>query len=624
MTVRMRGLSPRSVAMLGVVLWAVGCARGGPGVLYDPSDPVQQEQARLELVEPSPDDPVLVLGYEQTGRIRVRLTLEDGTPIEGAPVRFEVPPAADLRGSRLAASEARTDEDGIAEMSVMSGTESASFAVQPTFREERLTVTVAVSDVTKGRIRVSMRYDGTQPLELFAGTLYRGARCDELRPGSMPVPMQTAPRVGAVTAPMVFVDLDPSDDYAVFVMAYLEGELFAAYGCADRIAVMERAETPVNVTLSDIDLPPRFEGVYDLSNRLDFGDALPGNAGAALRILAELYDDDALSGDPATDQWGQDPGAFVVDLAMRQTCAWRCLPSEDYGSCSNLDHAYGDLKLFYLQDFQRWNGAQARFFGGCGGWAVRWSGRTAAEHAQVWVNDQIADLIPESARRFAATASDLARALTDARITSVLTLTPGHARSTIPFRHELLRMEVDVRDLGGETRYINFALRDAGLSSVLATGTATADGTRLNLPTHEFRLHYGRLLSYIWKEMLRLYGYASTAELIASWIDCDAVAASLAARVDLITEDQFRNACNAGIAAAGRFVENRIAEVGGTTSIYLQGSAIGTDISTDEIVQRLVMGEWSGMWGEEGGTGEISGTFDGMRRTSDGLSMGGM
>ncbi len=624
MTLRVDGSAPLRAVSWAVLLLTAGCARGGPGVLYDPADPQQQEQSRLELLEPSPEDPVLVLGYGATGQIRVRLTLEDGTPIEGAPIRFELPPAADPRGSRLAASEARTDEDGVAEMSVMAGMETATFAVQPTFRDQRLSVTVAVSDVNKGKIRVSMRYEGSQPLDAFYGTLYRGARCDELQPGSMPTPLQTAPRVGSVTAPILFVDLDPGEDYAVFVMAYLDGEVFAAYGCADRVAVMERAETPVDVTLTDIDLPPRFEGVYDLNNRLDFADALPGNAGDALRILAELYDDDALGGDAARDKWGQDPGAFVVDLAMRQTCAWRCAPGEDYGSCSNLDHPYGDLKLFYLQDFQRWDGAQARFFGGCGGWAVRWSGKTAAEHAQEWVNQQIADLIPESARRFAMTASDLARALTDARITSVLTLTPGHARSTIPFRHELQRMEVDVRDLGGEVRHINFALRDAGLSSVLAMGTATADGTRLNLPTHEFRLHYGRLLSYIWKELLRLYGYDSTAELIASWIDCDAVAASLAARVDLITEDQFRSACNTGIAAAGRFVEDRIAGIGGATSIYLQGSAIGTDITTDEIVQRLVMGQWSGMWGEEGGTGEISGTFDGMRRASGGVSMGGM
>ena len=615
-----------SFAFLAIASWLGACADGGPGVPYDPEDPEQQMDIRLELLEPTPDDPTLVLGYGETGRIRVRVVLSDGTPVEGAPVRFEIPPSADPRGSMLAASADSSDPDGIAEVTVQAGMEAATFAVQPTFREERLSVTVAVSDVEAGRIKATMRYGGTQPLEKFSGQLFKGVTCDSLTPGALPGAEQTAPPVGSLSATIRFINLEPATDYSVLVTAYVEDDVFAAYGCVDNVAVMARSETPVDVELRDIDLPARFEGVYDLFNEFNFSGALPGNAGAAIEIIHELGDDDALMGAPERDKWGQDPGAFVVDLAMRQTCAWRCLGGEDYDSCSSLDHGYGDLRLLYTQDFQRWDGAQSRFWGGCGAWDVAISGRkTTAMVAQEWINQQIGEYLPESFLRFSQTASDLAGAITNANIMSVLTLSSGHTRSSVPFRHELTRMEVSVRDLSGMRREINFSLRDAGISSVLAMGTATAEGNRLAIPTHEFRLHFGRLLSFLWKEILRLYGYDSTAALLASWIDCDAIAAELAARENIIdlSEDQYRRACNSGIAAAGRFVENKLADVGGETSIYLRGTVIGTDITTDDLVQRLTMGQWEGMWGEEGASDEIRGTFRGQLRGTA-PTMGGM
>ena len=106
------------------------------------------------------------------------------------------------------------------------------------------------------------------------------------------------------------------------------------------VSVQAREDTQVNVTLENQPIPPSFVGQWDLDNQLDFGGALPPSVDTFLNVIGEIGDDDAtdamgrpsrertdLDGDGIAPEYGVDPGAFAVDLAMRQTCHWECPPT---------------------------------------------------------------------------------------------------------------------------------------------------------------------------------------------------------------------------------------------------------------------------------------------------------
>ena len=307
--------------------------------------------------------------------------------------------------------------------------------------------------------------------------------------------------------------------------------------------------------------------------------------------------------------WGQDPGAFVTDIVMRQTCHWECMGGEDYGSCSSINHRLGDLRLLYTQDFTSWSGAQSRFFGGCGAWEI------AARTSQIWINDQIGTYVPEIVLRFIDSAGDLARAVTMSQIQSVLTLDPEDA-GMIPMTHELVTMEVVLRDLGGSSHTVVVNLADAGVMSRTATSAAMASGDELLIPAHTFQIHFGELVQYIYlNHLLPLFGFSSTADMLMEWIDCDSVAAALYEASDLLSEMRYRDACVAGVEAAGDFVDDRIAGLIDVAAVLtISGNARGTELSTEGIAQRLEMGLWTGSWDEAGTAMTIDGTFVGMRR----------
>ena len=178
-------------------------------------------------------------------------------------------------------------------------------------------------------------------------------------------------------------------------------------------------------------------------------------------------------------------------------------------------------------------------------------------------------------------------------------------------------MHVSIRDLDGMPHDFAIDLREAGFTSVATDATAEImDGT-ISIPEHTFMLNYGELIQYIYNNaLLPALGYMSTAEMLAGWIDCAAVATWLADNVGFLSEMDYADACDAGITAAGAFIDSQlgsfITDASGTLS--LSGTAMGADYdAVSNIAQSLDAGMWTGAWGEMSMTGSITGTFTGTR-----------
>ncbi len=590
------------------LLLIVACASGGDP--YDPGDP-RLDQARLEIVGSN----TFNLRPGESSDLRVRYVYEDGTQIAGAPIDFEI--TGGPTDSRLNASRVNTGDDGIGTIVLDAGTTETNFSVVATPPVgNSVTFLINVSQEDVGSIAVSMRYTGDQTFDQFVPYLFRGVSCDSLDPARFP----TAERIGSPVSSLRdrpgFVGLPPATDWVVVVTANIS-DVPAAWGCKVGVEVRAGEETLVNIDLSDLEANVRFEGTYDLSNQFNFSGVLPPSVATALEVLTELTDDQNIDGNPATEDWGQDPGAFILDIIMRLTCAWECMAGESgYDGCGgyNSDHGFGDIAALYQENFTSWSGAHSRFIGGCAGYEI------AGRAAQNFINNAISTYVPEVVTRFLDAAGDLSAAITRARIQSALILMPEDEFGDIPFDHRLLIMEVSLRDLGGMEHFFMFEMREVGLTELSRTGLARSVGDSLVLPPHSFELQLGRLVQYIYLNgLLPLFGFSSTEDMLREWIDCRDVASAIYGAwdgvTDRLTEAQYEMYCNQGLAAAGNYVDENIAgfiDVGATMTI--QGTATGTELSTDGIAQRLEDGVWTGSWDEMGMGDTIEGTFTGMRR----------
>ncbi|MFK7984771.1 MAG: hypothetical protein AB8I08_01995, partial [Sandaracinaceae bacterium] len=523
------------LAFVAVIAAAFAGACGND-MPFDPMDP-RLEGATLQIV----GSPAVTLMYGGTANLRVRYADASGVGIENAPLDYEI--VGEPGGSRLAALQTISDVEGEGVITLTAGGTNANFSIEvsaPTGDPVRFDV--AVSDSELGSIVVSMTYAGDRALERFDTFLYRGEACGTLNPRMLPTAIRMSPSVTSVTSMPAFAGVPVASDYTIAVVART-GSAVSAFGCRDNIVVTNGNETPVAITLQDQMIPPSFVGIWDLDNRFDFGEALPGSVNSVLEILEELADDNDLEGehimppgipDPDTDgdgraEYGQDPGAFIVDIAARQTCHWECDPGDTRDTCEP-DHRLGDLEAMYLQDFTSWGGGISRVeFGGCGVWEL------FNQDAQGLVNDQIDDFLPDFVGDWLELVSDLASAITNARILSVMTVNMSGAGNEfdLPMQHELVQMVVNFRnpesDPPGAVEERIFSLADAGFSTLPVEEITTVDGTTLNIPEHSFTMNWGDLVLYIYRNVLlnEIWGVTSTGDLLGMWVNCNSIATSL-------------------------------------------------------------------------------------------------
>jgi hypothetical protein len=604
-------------ALFSVLVLSASCASGGDP--YDPDDP-RLGQARLEVVGSS----TFNIRPGQSANLRVRYVYEDGTAISGAPIDWAFDGLAGT--ASLSARQTETGSDGITAVDLTAGMEELTFRVVATPPVgNSVTFQIAVTQENAGSIAITMRYTGMETFDDFTPYLFRGVACDTIDPLRPP----TADRIGSPVRDIRdrpgFAGIPPADNYSVMVLASIAGQP-AAMGCKPGVIVQAGEEAVVVVDLLDLEANVRFEGTYDLSNRFNFAGAFPPSVETALEVLAEIADDDNIMGTGCAaagtdDCWGQDPGAFVLDMIMRLTCAWDCTGAGgDYDACGGFghvtdNHGFGDIQMLYRENFTSWGGAESRFFGGCAGYEL------AGVAAQNFINRAVGMYVPEVVLRFLDAASDLAAAITRARINSVLILQPEDEFGSIPFDHRLLIMEVSLRDLDGSEFFAMFDLREVGFTELSRTGLATAAGETLALPPHSFEMHFGRLIQYIYLNiLLPRFGFTSTADMFATWIDCadvaDAIHGAISGVTDRLTTAQYEMYCNEGLMAAGDYVDENIdGFIDVSATMTISGTAHGTEVSTDGIAQRLEDGMWTGSWDEMGTGDEIDGTFTGVRRT---------
>ena len=591
---------------------AFGCGGDDGGATEQPTTtytPDPNAQPSLEFV--ANQSQTLQFGAATDLAVRY-VDLRDSSGIKGAPISFELVGAAE--GSKLGAMKATTSADGGASVSLTAGSANTQFTVKvspPTGGGDPISFQVVVSDTPLGSIAVSMTYLGDLTLESLVPSVYRGVSCTTLDPNALPTPlMTTTPALASVDDTTAFTALDVASDYAVTVTA-MKGPNLRAFGCVDGVDVKNAEETKVQVALADLDWPGPVLGTYDLDNQFDFGDVLPDSVQLAVDILDEFSDDQDIDGNPVTEDWGQDPGAFLSDFVMNQTCHWECETGQTYDDCSQLNHATGDISALYKNNFTNWDSAQSRFFGGCGGW------ETASPWVQDQINTQINNYIPAGVLAFTEMAGDLARAINKSRIYSELVVQEG-TDIGVPMTHKLVRMEVLLHNLSGVENTYVFDLDQVGLTSIQTNANLTVDGLNVTIPDHEFKLSYGKLVQYIYLNgLLPLFGYNSTAEMFQDFVDCVAVGTYLESSIGFLSADTYRDYCNQGIQLAGDAFDDKISGfIKAEGTLRLNGTCVAGNLNQNDIATTLDNGVWHGQWGEDsgGGTGNVSGTFTGALR----------
>lgn len=555
---------------------------------------------------------VQTLEFGQSTNLAVRyydLNTQKGIP--GARISYAI--AGDPVGSQLGALAATTDAAGEASVSLSAGQQNGSFTVEVSAPEDpSIAFQIVISDVPVGSVDVSMAYLGELSLENLVPQLHRGVDCSGLDPDALPAPMATtAPPLGSINDTTGWTALEVGTDYTVTVTGKV-GPSIRAFGCVDAIEVEQSKTTDVPVALADIDFPGPVMGTYDLVNQLDFGGELPGSVQTSVDLLDELTDDQDIDCNDATQDYGQDPGAFLTDFMMRQSCHWECLPGEDFDDCSEINHGYGDIKALCTQNMMFWDGGQSKFYGGCGAYEV------GGPWLQDQINTYVEQNVPGGLMAFAEMAGDLARAINKAKIHSVLSVQDGSDTSQ-PMTHQLVEMEVLLHDAQGAEHTFRFDLADAGLTSLQVNAALSVQDTSVTIPEHEFNLSYGKLVQYIYLNgLLPLFGHSSSADMFGSWIDCAAVGQWLAANVTALQSAQtWESLCDAGIQLAGDTFDSQLAgtiEADGV--LRLEGTCVASDIEPiTNIAASLTDGEWVGSWNEDnGGSGDITGTFEGTLR----------
>ena len=594
-------ISSRCMTALCLVLCLA--ALGGCSDEFDPSDPAL-DGARLELVA----DQTQTLPFNGVTELRVRYLYDSGSVIPNAPIRYEI--AGEAAGSQLAARSVTTGDTGEASIDLRAGNSNATFQVTVTPpRGDAQTFTIAVSDVDAGSLVVTLEYAGTRPFSRMSPYLFRGVTCATLNPSMLPTADIAGAPVDRLSRRPAFAGVPVASDYAIAVVAELDGSV-AGFGCTDPVEILSQKETRATVTIGDLF---GFDGTYELDNQLDFGGLLPGSTTNIIDILSELGDDqdvDCVSGSP--DNCGQDPGAFLLDFVMRRTCKWDCLPGEDFDTCSEENHPMGDISAVYDSSWRVSYPSAPVASGACGIW------QSVHIEAQNYVNEQVAMVLPASILGIVNSASDIAAAINNARISSTLELSPPSSEGAAAIAPTLETMTVTLRDLSGTPSTTEFNLREAGLTSLRAEATANVEGLVLSVPNHSFELHYGRLVQYIYTDiLLPLLGYMSTAEMLASWVDCDGVADQLVMSLGtgIFGRMDYVDFCELGVASAGAALEaslpGLIAEAG---SLNLMGQGNFVLPATSTTATALEAGVWMGSWGEGSATGGLTGTFMGPKR----------
>ncbi len=257
--------------------WFVGCAGdtgpggGGPGVV---------DGARLEVVGSASR----ILDEYAEEAIEVRYLSAEGNPISGT-VEFFV--EGDPAGGTLSGHSARTDADGVASITLRTGTQ-ANFDVVATaeLAQDPARVGIQVQPLSFGSLDYVVTYTGLRVVDSAEVALFSNITCSDLD-RSVPSPAQVG--YAFLRARETFDNVEVGVPMAVYALGIDRNDNVAAEACAD----VTLSGPTGNVEINLADVGELFGGTYSVEETFDVTAGFSPALDFTLDLLTGLATDPA-------------------------------------------------------------------------------------------------------------------------------------------------------------------------------------------------------------------------------------------------------------------------------------------------------------------------------------------
>lgn len=421
-------------------------------------------------------------------------------------------------------------------------------------------VQVLVGAVTLGDMQIQL--NPTNPEELAAApssiSVYWGKgyrSCTNFSVVNPWTDYEGSSQLPGLASVKVFEDLAVDEVYWAYAIGYRTSDgsqQLTAWGCKDMVTLMpqEQGVTPVTIQLVDVEYIPA--GTYDLTNHIDFSDAIPGQAGEIVDLLEMIF---------------YEPGDALMEGIQWLVSQWvsPALVNIVFGAFGD---ALGDL-----------------------------------------ITQLVFDNAPPELLVFFEAGQDLLQVVDNLEMYGELKLakTTGSVIQGIEtwygirLHWEWFCNENSPEDCGTW----EFGLDDLNNSEFpldLIAGQFTAQVSGLDdlyIGNHEIKINYGQLILFVINDLIlpAVTSYDSLTELLYSIIDCHALAQGMSSGIlDSIglTEQGLENFCNQAVTTLISPIETVIGGLDLPSSIWLSGHCTMKDDDGNLYVDRLVDGTWTG------------------------------
>jgi hypothetical protein len=289
LVVKNRLVSPllRVAAALAVVVSTIAC---GGSSTDDPDAGSTPSNARLVILNESD---ILGLGFGERRTLRVRYETDEGEPIPETVIEFALITAGTERtgGTGLSATDAETDELGVARVDLVAGAENVSFRVSVDAPDALgATFYIAVSDMGFANLVISPVHSGWRvPADDFANVqvrLYRAtsAVCADIDIDDPPESLFPPRSMAAFGTDASYQNISAGEGYTV--VSWTEGpdnSTPLSFGCVDLDSPQvppARVSFDVVVVDRDLYLPASttLSSLFDMQPVVDAIDATGVNA----------------------------------------------------------------------------------------------------------------------------------------------------------------------------------------------------------------------------------------------------------------------------------------------------------------------------------------------------------
>jgi len=481
----------------------------------------------------------------------------------------------------LSALQVYTDASGIATVTFRSGTASdVGYTIEASAPEAApVRFGVFVSDAPRGSVKVRLAYEGPVAIKnihvrLVPG-IYSCGQFNAVYPPTDIVAEKTL--LGLGTGEAVWHNLPDTQRFTVFATAESQQGGLAAGGCLDGVVVLANQENVVTLNLYVLRL--NVAGIYDSTAVFDFTGAIPGTVGDVIDELSILFNN---------------PGQFLINQVKR-------------------------LAALYVGEF-----ITNTVFG--------------------LFEDAVADVInnwmfnssPSWVRDILTVGQDLLQVVNRLEMLAKLQFTKlsGDYQVQGALRwHGLALYWRYGCPREGQTGYDpNCGRREFTMNDInntefplnLVEGRFTAsiqDFDRLSIDNHSIKLNYGRLVIFVLNEIIlrNLTGHATLSAAVHSFINCT----TLADRIYFnglsnigISKPDIERMCNTAIDIIITPLTWILDALAVDTSIRLSGTAVLVDDDNDLRVDRVINGEYSGHFEDNGRAGEpFTGIWNATRST---------